>query len=82
MIKWILLGILTLAPTSGYSNEEIDICVCENDDNIAVIQNVGEEQYVQLQKYENDLLCTLLITNRVDSLFKKDILVCTKDANT
>ena len=81
MIKWILL-IFLMAPTPAISDEIDNICVCKNDDFITVVQNVGEEQYEQLQKFENDLLCTLLETNRVDNRFRLDILVCSRDENT
>ena len=81
MIKWILL-IFLIAPTTAISDEITDMCVCKNDDNLTIVQNVGEEQYAKLQKYENDLLCTLMETNRVDNRFRIDIIVCERDEDT
>ena len=77
----ILILFLTCADPAT-SNEETSICVCENDDRVVVVENVGEEQYAKIHKLQNDLLCELFITNRVDSLFRKDIVICSRDANT
>lgn len=64
------------------SEEEISVCVCENRDNIILVENVAEEDYARIEKYENDLLCMLFASNRVDNRFKIDIAMCTRDENT
>ena len=69
-------------PTLANFNEEIPLCVCEDDDNIILVENVGEKEYHRLEKYENDLLCMLFSSNRVDDRFKIDIAICTRDSET
>ena len=79
MIKWILLGFLTLVPATAISNE--NICVCKSDD-IVVVQNVDEATYAKLEKYENDLICKKFESFRVDNKFRVDIVICERDAET
>lgn len=80
MIKVLIL--LILISTNALSSEEISICACENPENVIVVQNINKYQYNKLQEYENDLICTLFESNRVDNRDRIDIAVCTKDANT
>ncbi len=74
--------LFALAPTSAISDEEIELCTCEDVDNIVVIQNIGEEQYVAIHKLENDLLCEVFSSNRVDNRFRIDVAVCSRDKDT
>lgn len=79
----VLSSILFLAaPTSANTNVEIDICACEDENRIVVVQNVGEEQHNKLVKLENDLICIRFEAMRVDNTYRKDIAVCTRDENT
>lgn len=82
MFKWILLGILTLAPTSAISNEEISSCACKNDNDLKVLENIDEDTYAKLEKYENDLICKKFESFRLDNKFRIDIVVCERDEDT
>ena len=77
-----ILALFLTCADSAISDEEISSCVCEDEDRVVIVENVGEEQYAKIHKLQNDLLCELFITNRVDSLFRKDILICSRDADT
>ena len=81
MIKWILLGILTLAPTPAISNEEISECVCKTDD-LVIVEHVDEIGYDKLTKYDNDLICIIFESTRVDEKYRLDVATCSRDENT
>jgi hypothetical protein len=61
--------------------EEIDICSCENEEKLSILENVDENGYNKIAQYFGDLLCSRFESNRVDNRFRIDLVVCSKDAN-
>lgn len=77
----ILVLFLLTPPTSANTDVEIDSCVCEGD-RIVVVEDVNEQEYNDIAKLENDLICIKFESMRVDKKYSLDLAICERDAST